>query len=283
MKWKMKPILKPIAFWASALFFLLACAPEEKSKLVESDSQTEEIRLANLKSIPVKTLEFEAALNRHVSALLKIPPTEDFDFQVHYAFLDRDTLLDAVVLVNRAAYAQEKAKKENNEDFFRYLGYSGPHNHVFVYQGQSGKVLETVPVGSTVFHPLKISFDYVSTPTHLDFWVDYRIRNGKYRNYYTVRGDKLYLTFNAPIFDEIGEPFPKAYYHKLVESPIRTAFDIAVYHAEIKGYNPEKIEDFNNFTPEEILPKDELYVYFIFDEATKKYKTPMRPSSEEEE
>lgn len=73
--------------------------------------------MANLKSIPVKTPEFEAALNRHVSALLKIPPTEDFDFQVHYAFLDRDTLLDAVVLVNRAAYAQEKAKKKITKIF----------------------------------------------------------------------------------------------------------------------------------------------------------------------
>lgn len=283
MKWKMRPILNFYLSFLCLGAFLVACNSEQNNRETPAETSDSQIKLANLKDIPIQTADFEAALSRHVSALLKIPPTEEFDFQVHYAFLDRDTLKDAVILVNRAAFAQEKAKKENNEDFFRYLGYSGPHNHVFVYQGQSGKILETVPVGSTVFHPLNIDFGYVSSPAHLDFWVDYRIRNGKYRNYYTVRGDKLYLTFNAPIFDEIGEPSPKAYYHKLVESPIRTALDIAVYHAEIKNYNPENIEDFNNFTPDEIVPKDELYVYFIFDEATKKYKTPMRPPSEEED
>lgn len=282
---KLKKIInhKAWTFLILIFAFFLACENNQPAENKNNQSDVQEVRLADLKLIPLQTAEFETALERHISALLKIPTTENYDFQVHYAYLDKDTLLDAVILVNRAEYAMEKNKREDNEDFFKYLGYSGPHNHVFVYQGETGNILETVPVGSTIFHPLSIEFGHVSTPVHLDFWVDYRIRNGKYRNYYTVRGGKLYLTFNAPIFDEIGEPTPKAYSHQLVESPLRTAMDIAVYHATMKNYNADLIEDFNNYTPEEIIPKEELYVYFIFDEATKKYKTPMRPKGEEGE
>jgi hypothetical protein len=95
------------------------------------------------------------------------------------------------------------------------------------------------------------------------------------RNYYTVRNDRVFLTFSCPVFDSIGESKPKVYSIEHKESTVRLAKDIALYDGKIPSYDPTKIEDINNYSPKEIISTEELYVFFIFDESTMSYVTPM--------
>jgi hypothetical protein len=112
------------------------------------------------------------------------------------------------------------------------------------------------------------------------FYVNYRIRNSLHRNYYSIRKNRMYLTFSCPIFDSIGEQDPRVFAIKHQESTVRISKDIAMYEGKIVGYNPSQIEDVNSYKPRQIIPTDQLYVYFIFDESSMKYKTPMVPKED---
>ncbi|WP_101334380.1 hypothetical protein [Brumimicrobium salinarum] len=102
------------------------------------------------------------------------------------------------------------------------------------------------------------------------------------RNYYTVRNNKIYLTFSCPVFDHIGEANPEAYAIKHKESSVRIAKDIAMYNGVIEDYSLSSIDNPNGYTPKNIISTGELYVYFIFDSSDMKYKTPMQSPTEDE-
>lgn len=220
-------------------------------------------------------LSFEEKAKRAVEADLKINASEKYDIQIHKAYIDRDTIEDAVILVNRKQWAHERAEKQGNINYAEKLGFTGPHNNVFVYLGKYDKFISTPNVGSSADYPLDVNFETISIPSQKDFFVNYRIRNSMHRNYYTVRNDRVFLTFNCPVFDSIGAQNPKVYSIEHKESSIRLAKDIALYEGKIPNYNPSEIEDVNNYTPDKIVSTDDLYVFFIFDEQTLSYVTPM--------
>lgn len=242
-----------------------------------SNDQKADPALNKKVTISVKDSTFNEFVKRNVESALKISATEEYDFQIKTAFINRDTIKDAVILVNRKEHALEKAKRDGNLKFLEKMGYTGLHNHVFVFLGGTNELLQTAPVGSNIHHPLTVFFESITKPSHTDFYVEYRNRNSMYRNYYTVRGNKIYLTLNCPVFDLIGEKQPKAYAIKHKNSKIRTSKDIAIYDGAITNYQPEEIEDVNNFYPDSIFASKELHVYFIYDEKSNAYVTPMRP------
>jgi hypothetical protein len=229
----------------------------------------------NLNQKKKSSLTFEERAKRAVEADLKINASEKYDIQIHKTYIDRDTLEDAVILVNREQWATKRAEKQDNLDYAKKLGFTGPYNNVFVYLGKYDKFISTPTVGSGAEYPLEINFEVITSPSQKDFYVDYRIRNSMHRNYYTVRNDRVFLTLNCPVFDSIGYPKPKVYSIQHRESSVRLSKDIAMYKGEIANYNPSQIENVNNYTPDKILSKDELYVFFIFDENTLSYVTPM--------
>jgi hypothetical protein len=249
----------------SLLFFLMifvACKSEVKEKKDSRKGQK-------------SSLSFEERARRSVEADLKINASEKYDIQIHKAHIDRDTLEDAVILVNRKQWALEKVEKDGNSNFAKKIGFTGPYNNVFVYLAKYDKFIPTPNIGSNAEQGLDVDFEVLTTPSQKDFFVDYRIRNSMHRNYYTIRNDRVFLTFNCPVFDNIGSPNPEAYSIQHRESPIRLAKDIALYHGEISGYNPSGIENVNNYLPKEISSTGELFVFFIFDEKTMSYVTPM--------
>lgn len=255
------------------LFSLLACDNNtEKVTTNEKEGKNEIIH---------NNSDFESKVKREIESRLKINSAENYKIKIVKEYIDRDTVIDAVILVNREEYAIDKAKKKDNLKFLEYLGYTGPHNHVFVYLGGKDKFLQAPPVGSSIKHELTVNFEIVTTPSQKDFFVEYRSKNSVYRNYYTVRNNEIYLTFNCPVYSEIGDPEPKAYDIQHLESSVRLAKDIALYNAKISNYNPSKIEDINNYTPDEIVATDELFVYFIFDDKKMVYVTPMRKEEAE--
>lgn len=252
-----------ISFSTIISFYVLSSCEDIKSD--ESDSSKE----------VSEKISWEESIKRKVEAALKINASENYDLQIRKEYIDRDTLQDAVILVNRESHAMEMAKKENRMNFFEKLGFTGPHNHVLVYLGGNNQVLLTTPVGSSVKHPLEVHFESITNPSLKDFYVDYRIRNSIQRNYYTVRDQKIYLTLSCPVLDSVGFEKPRVYDIQHKESSVRLSKDIVLYEGKIPGYNPSEIADINSYSPKEILPTDQLVVFFIFDDKTMTYKTPM--------
>lgn len=257
-----------IVFLSVLLTVLFSC---------NSNDQKADPALNKKTAISVNDSTFSDFAKRNVENALKISASEQYDFQIKTEYINRDTLKDAVILVNRKEHALESAKRDGNLKFLEKMGYTGLHNHVFVFLGGTNELLQTAPVGSNIDYPLNVFFESLSKPSHTDFYVEYRNRNSLYRNYYTVRGNKIYLTLNCPVFDLIGEKEPKAYAIKHKESKVRTAKDIAIFEGSIANYDPDEIENVNNFYPDSITTSNDLIVYFIYDEKTNAYVTPMRP------
>jgi hypothetical protein len=227
--------------------------------------------------------DFEAYIRRKIETELQINAAEKYDLKIHIAQLDKDTISDAVILVNREQHALDRMKKEGKEKLLKNRGYTARENYVFVFKGSSSKLLITPPIGSSIFHPLEVFFEEITTPGQNDFWVEYRFRNSLFRNYYTLKGETLFLTLNCPVFDKIGEKEPEVYSieHRKVET--RLGKDIVIYEGYIPNYDPNLIEDINNYSPENIKPKDEIFVYFIYDIDRKSYVTPMAPREDKKE
>ena len=222
-------------------------------------------------------LNFEEKIAREVELELNINASEKYDLKIHKEYIDEDTLQDALILVNRKQWAHDKANNSDNKSFVEKTGFVGPNNYVFVKLGGKDQLLKVPPVGSSADHALESKFLTLTSAAHKDFFVSYRIRNSMHRSYYTVRDNRLYQTFSCPVFDSIGFKDPRVFAVRHEESSVRISKDIAMYKGKIVGYNPSEIDDPNSYTPRQIVPLDELILYFIFDEKSMKYKTPMVP------
>lgn len=224
-----------------------------------------------------KESDLNSWVKRQVESLLKINATENYTLTIHEEYLDRDTLIDAVILVNREEYAKKKAAEDGDTSFEELVGYTGPYNYVFTYINGSDKLRQAPPVGSSAEHPLTIHFETISNPSQKDFYVEYRVKSSVNRNYYTMDNGKVILTFSCPLYDFMDPENPTIYSIKHTESTVRISKDIALYMGKIPNYNPEAIEDFSTYYPENVIPTDDLYVFFIYNKKRMKYVTPMSP------
>jgi hypothetical protein len=222
-------------------------------------------------------LNTDEKIARQVELELDINASEKYELTIHKEYINEDTLLDALILVNRKQWAHERANKAENKSFIEKTGFVGPYNHVFVKLGGEDQLLKTPHVGSAADYPLKSQFLSLTSLAHKDFYVNYRIRNSMHRNYYTVRNNRIYQTFSCPVFDSIGYEEPRVFAIRHEESSVRISKDIAIYKGKIVGYDTSQIENPNNYSPRQIIPLDELIVYFIFDGKSMKYKSPMVP------
>ena len=262
-------------------FAFISCNQDNDNKNSNTGNKNSDQPQKDIK-ITVDSDNFESFVRRKVESNLKIDASENYDLKIIEAYLDKDTLKDALILINREEFAIKKAKKEDKEKILKSFGYTATENYVYVFRGASQKVLTTPGIGSSIYHMLEAGLGELTSPGQNDFWVDYRFRNSMFRNYYTMRGDKLFLTLNCPIFDNIGEQEPDAYFIEHREVEARISKDIAIYEGGILNYDPSKIEDTYNFTPDSIVKKDDVFVYFIFDPSRNKFVTPMKPKDEEE-
>jgi hypothetical protein len=260
MFWIKYSVFTLLSFFVILLF---GCSSENNDQQPEENSE-------------VKELSEDEQIKRQVENALDISAAEAYDIQIMYKHINPDTLQDALILVNRKSHAFKRAENNNSERFFENTGYTGPYNHVFVKLGGMKSLISTMAVGSNANFPLKAKFIELTSKAHQDFYVDYRIRNSMQRNYYTVRHDNLFLTFSCPVFDSVGSESPKVYDIQYPQSPVRIAKDIALYQGSFSNYQPDQIEDVNAYEPDGIIGSNDLFVYFIFDDQSMKYMTPMR-------
>jgi hypothetical protein len=226
---------------------------------------------------PLEVQDINEWIARQVESKLKINATENYTLSIHKEYLDRDTLIDAVILVNREEYAKKKAAEDGDTSFEELVGYTGPYNYVFTHINGSEKLHQAPPVGSSATHPLTVQFETISNPSQKDFYVEYRVKSSINRNYYTINNGRVVLTFSCPLYDFMDPQNPTVYSIKHIESEVRISKDIALYKGKITNYDPKNISDFMTYYPAEVLPTDDLYVYFIYDKKRMKYVTPMTP------
>ena len=213
-----------ILFSTSILLF--SCNEEEE---IESTQNTSE------KKEPV-----ESIAKRFIESKLEISAAEKYKIEIYKSQLDGDNEEDAIVAVNRYNYAVEKAGQSKNPGKVAEIGYMGPYNYIFYYDGATGAMSEPMEIPSTPISPLKISFEKVMSEAYSDVIVSFRIRNSCFNHIYTIQNRKPRLVFGWKIFDGFGTPDAKGVHIVFETTAVSLPKDIRVMKANIISATTEQ-------------------------------------------
>lgn len=215
---------------------------------------------------------FDQRMKREIEAALKIPGTEKYTSRTYRAHINSDTIEDVLITVNRMEFAMDEAIKSGKTAKAEEMGYVGPYNYFFYYDGALDLLSDPVPVPSSPGRELDVTFEQITSPSRKDIIIDYRIRNSGWRSYFTATGEgKLSLMFQWKWFDYIGEDTPEALNHALEDNPgDGISKDIAIYQSKVDHYNKE-VEDIYKYQPE-ITQKGALVYRFFYDPRVGKFR-----------
>ena len=219
------------------------------------DSEEEETTKNNQKIEPV-----EAIAKRFVESKLEIIPSEKYKLEIVKGQLDGDNQEDAVVTVNRYNYAVEKAGQTKNPGKVAEIGYMGPYNYLFYYDGATGKMSGPMEIPSTPISPLKVSFEKVMSDAFSDIVITYRIRNSCFKHIYSIQNQKPRLVFGWKIFDGFGTPDAKAVHFVYETTAVSLPKDIRIMKAKIISSNEK--QDYNVDEPKLEKLNEEEYRFF---------------------
>lgn len=189
-------------------------------------------------------------LIRNIENQLKILPTEDYIINFYEESLDTDDEIDQVITVNLLNRAIKEAQAKNSVENRKKTGYVGNFNFFFFVDGKTGTITSPIAVPSSPHFKLLVSFDYLTSPTHKDIIVDFRIRRSQYRQYYTIKERAPFQVAESEVFENIGEDSLRVYSVQLEEMPNELWKSIAVYQASGSTKKIEQLEDSYSYTPE---------------------------------
>lgn len=220
---------------------------------------------------PEKKEAFDKRFVKEIESKLQIPRTEKYSYKVYKADINGDGIEDAIVTVNRLQHAEDKAIAAGNVAKAVEVGYVGPYNYFFYYDGAIDVISEAVQVPSSPGRELDVHFESITSRDKKDIVIDYRIRNSGWRSYYTSSGQgTLSLMFQWKWFDYIGEPTPEALNHVLEDNQRGLYKDISIYASEIDDY-PGEVKDHYKYAPK-ITKKGALMYRFFYDPQVLKYR-----------
>jgi hypothetical protein len=217
--------------------------------------EEEEATKNNQKIEPV-----EAIAKRFVESKLEIVPSEKYKLEIFKSQLDGDNNEDAVVTVNRYNFAVEKAAQSKNPGKVAEIGYMGPYNYLFYYDGATGTMSGPMEIPSTPISPLKVSFEKVMSDAFSDVVVTYRIRNSCFKHIYTIQNQKPRLVFGWKMFDGFGTPDAKAVHFVYETTAVSLPKDIRIMKAKIIANNEN--QDYNIDEPKLEKLNEEEYRFF---------------------
>ena len=205
--------------------FTLSCTEEVKkeSDFFDAIEKKEEI---------YKTID--ERIIRHIEGNLSISATEKYTYQVYKSELNGDDSLDYIITVNRLEKAIDEAIAGNDVAKRAEIGYMGNFNYYFFMDGLSKEITTAIAVPSSPNAELVVNFEHIRSEGFNDFTIDFRIRNSKFRRFYTVVKNVPRKTFEAKIFDRLGENNPEAYFIKFQPGSFSLAKDILVYKGSMK-------------------------------------------------
>lgn len=214
----------------------------------------------------------EEKIIRHIEGNLGIPRTEKYNFAIHKSNLNGDDSLDYIITVNRLEFALDEAIRSGNVAKRAEMGYMGNFNYYFYMDGLTKEISTAIPVPSSPYAELEVNFNPIKTDAYNDFTVDFRIRNSKFRRFYTIINSLPRQTFETKIFDGLGESETEAYIVKYEPGTFTLAKDIVIFKgklAHVKVNSPNEVYDINP----EISETGVLDRRWYFSDAQNKYFT----------
>ena len=200
-------------------------------------------------------------IDLHCRKTLFISEEENYEIMVFKEYLNQDSIIDAIITINRLDFAKQKAQESEKPIKAKEIGYMGPFNAFYFYNGATNQISNPIVVPSSPLVNLKINFENISNNEYKDVLVDYRIRNSSTRQVYFLYGMVPSLVFEHTIFDELGTNNKVAYsfnYKPGTQSEIK---NILLTQGQIKRI-PEQ-SDLFTFEPEIINTKKTVQEFFF--------------------
>ncbi len=245
------------------LLFSFSCTEPEKK---ESDFfENIENKEPEYKSIDEKII-------RHIESNLRIPGTEKYSYAIYKSNLNGDDSLDYIITVNRLEFALQEAIESGKVAQRAEMGYMGNYNYYFYMDGLSKEISTAIPVPSSPYAELEVEFHNIKTEAYKDFTIDLRITNSKFRRFYTIINDIPRQTFEAKIFDGLGDNNPEAFVIEYEPGSFTLAKDILVYKGTLEKVTINSVNDVYNFHPK-ITSTGKLDRKWYFSDSKNKYFT----------
>ena len=199
-------------------------------------------------------------IEQHTKKTLYVSDEEVYTFEIHKAHLNKDTVEDAIITLNRLSFAQKKAEESGKPWKGEAIGYMGPFNAFFYFDGLSNKISNPTVVPSSPLVPLKVTFENISSIDYKDILIDYRIRNSSFKEVYFLMNKLPELVFEFTNFDGLGTPNEEAYTYSFKPGQGQFTKNIIITESKVKTI--PKGEDL--FTYEPTLLKTNRFVKEFF-------------------
>ena len=249
--------------YLSLLFLCLFSCAEDHIQNKTIDKPLSEVK---------KSQTVEEIIVRQIEGTLTIPAIEKYTYEIYSEELNGDDSLDFIVTVNRLDFALNKAIEKGNTAQRAAMGYIGNYNFIFYMDGASKEMTQSIPVPSSPHGKLEVSFENVKTEAYKDIIVDFRIRNSKFRRYFSVTNKTPMQTFEILIFDGLGTKESIGYHIEYGTGSYSLSKDILVYKAEIEDIEIKSPNDVYGINPN-IYSIKELERLWFFNDYQNKYFT----------
>lgn len=173
-------------------------------------------------------------INQHFKRHLNIQENEAYSLEIYQDYLNKDSIKDAIITINRLSFAKNEAQKPNNSGSSTQLGYLGPYNCFVYFDGKSNTLSTPIIVYSSAVSPLKVSFENISAMNHKDIVVDFRIRNSSFKEIYFLIQEYPNRVFQWKNFDGLGTSKTEAYCFEYFFNANAKAKNIRVSEGKIK-------------------------------------------------
>lgn len=188
-------------------------------------------------------VEIQGSLDEKMNAFAKvelnIDGTEEYTLKSYKAHLNDDGVEDMIVTVNLYERAMKETKEQNSTKKAE-LGYYGDYNFFFFIDGKSKQMGKPVTVRSNPFKSLGVSFDYVTSDTHMDVMIDFHLSTSFWRSFYRIVNLIPREMCLSELFVNLDQQNEKAYVVELLPSDKSVSKLIAVYSAKLDEYEITK-------------------------------------------
>tara|TARA_Y100001978_G_C23684403_1_gene430983 strand:- start:1041 stop:1907 length:867 start_codon:yes stop_codon:yes gene_type:complete len=211
----------------------------------------------------------EQVLHEHFQKSLFLSKDEKYTYEIHKSYLNNDTIKDAIITINRLNFAKTRAKESGKPHKAEALGYMGPFNAFFFYNGRTDEISGPTVIPSSPLLPLEVSFENVTSIDFKSILIDYRIRNSSHKRVYFLMNDRPELVFDWMNFDGLGTSNQEAYGFKFYDSK-NGVKNIRITESKISAI-PEN-SDLFTYEPQ-LIPTKRIVKEFFYIDTKGKYFT----------
>lgn len=221
--------------------------------------------------VPVNYKSLESQVKNEIERRLNIPLNEDYSYEIVKGHLNGDDSLDAIITVNRYAFALDEASKSPNPAQIAELGYTGNYNFFIFYDGNLKRFSNPITVPSSPKAKLRVKLENIHSEVYKDITIEYRVRNSAFKNYYLIENGVIQMIFQWKLFDFIGDDNPEVNFLEYGEGTLSSFKDIYIFKGKILNYS-KNITDVYTYDP--VVEKNgELIYHFFYNPKMMKYVT----------